>query len=177
MTTNMEYRNQAENVDLDESTNDDMFSPKTTSSPNTKPNFSAPLLRPSQLLINTTQPPPFIRANPADLQHHDDDNDAATSTFKTDLDDIITQISRLRTDTSAPTTPVLFPPPLKKNTEPRYLSSQEQFLKQQNDEVKKTKQTVKLLTSFSEVMAQQANASQDKGYLTLARNLLAESQT
>ena len=92
MTTNMDYRNQAENIDLDETVNDNIFSPGTTSSPTSKPNFSTPLLRPSHLLVNTTMPPPFIRANPTDIQQHDDDDDATTSTFNADLEDIITQI-------------------------------------------------------------------------------------
>ena len=169
----MAYREKPSD-DLDDTINETVFAPIKASSPTQS--TSTNIIRPAALLLNTTIPPPSIRVNTNNVLEHtnDDDDDAA---FALDLDDVINQISNLRTSTSPASTPVPFPLPKKKYNEPTYLSSQEQFLKQQNDDVKKAKQTVKLLTSVSELMARQAEQNKDKDFIVLARNLLAESKT
>ena len=168
MTTNMEYRNNDDMIDLDETQNE--FHPRDTSSPT-----GAGILRPASFLPNLQQPPPAltIAVNPTNVAVHDDQSDAA---FAQDLEDVITKISSLQTDTSAPPSPVAFPLPLKKLSTPTYLSSQEQFLKIQKDEIKKARQTSKLLTAVSELVAKQADTSRDRSCITLARSLLTESQ-
>ena len=94
----MAYREKPRDTDLDETLNEVLFEPAKSSSPTQS--TSSNLLCPSALLLNTSLPPPTIRANTNNLLEHGNDDDDDQDSFTQDLDDVINQISRLRTDTS-----------------------------------------------------------------------------
>ena len=109
----MAYREKPKD-DLDDTFNETVFNPIKASSPTQS--TSTNLIRPAVLLLNTTIPPPSIRVNTNSVLENDNDDDD-DATFALDLDDVIHQISNLRTTTSPTSTPVPFPLPKKKYNE------------------------------------------------------------
>ena len=95
-------------------------------------------------------------------------------TYDDDLNDVIDKLRFLNTDTTSTATP-LPPIPQKKSLEPVYLTPHEQFLKFNNDELKKSKQNSEMLTSVSELVIKQAQIIPNRDSLTLANNLLKQS--
>ena len=94
--------------------------------------------------------------------------------FDEDIEDLIQKINAFKTDTTPPPTPLGIP--LRKAKEPTYMTSHEQFLKVHSDDLKKALQTSDLLSSFSEIIAQQAKIIPDRNSITLAQNLFNKSQ-
>ena len=94
-------------------------------------------------------------------------------TFDDDLEELIQKINAFKTKTTPPSTPINLP--IRKTDEPVYMSSHEQFLKSHKDDLKKVQQTSDLLSTFSEVIAKQAQIVPDRSSIALAQSLLEKS--
>ena len=201
-SSRVEYRNTGEDTDLDESDNNlldnttfDQFArdasenDSLTSGPRLVPNRTN-LLRPSVLNMNHNadadiqvvvnqgaQGNPGIALQPmgAGLPRPFNHGPPPDDAYEDDLNDVIDRLRFLNTGTTTPTTTPLPPIPQIKSLEPVYLTPHEQFLKLNNDELKKSKQNVDMLTSVSELVIKQAQLIPNRDSLTLANNLLKQS--
>ena len=192
---NMEYRDTRQDADPDESDANILGNPtfdefargaaataSLTSGPQPIPNRTN-VLRPSVLnnmqnqnTNRTTEGNPGIRlqAMDANVPHPFNQGPPPDENYDDDLNDVIDKLRYLNTDTTSTGTP-LPPIPQKKSLEPVYLTPHEQFLKLNNDELKKSKQNSDLLSSVSELVIKQAQIRPDRDTITLANNLLKQS--